>query len=520
MTVEKGVNKMQGKRALLSVWDKTGIVPFAQELVALGLEIVSSGGTSTALREADVPHLEVSEVTGFAEILGGRVKTLHPMIHGGILANLNEDKHRQQLEELSIRPFAVVAVNLYPFRATVADPNVTEAEAVEKIDIGGSALIRASAKNHAHVAVITSPEQYGKVVAEIKAEGQVAELTRKQLAVAAFCHSAAYDASIAAFFQSKAGMDIFPVEQAIGLGKLQSLRYGENPGQEAAFYRVEDGPARGLAAATMIQGKELSYNNILDIDAAIGLAGDLGPEAAVVVKHTNPSGAAKLPDLATSYLAARDADALSAYGGVVALHGTITDKIAGLLAETFIEVVAATGLDESAKAILAKKADMRVLILPEFAANTCNYRSVYGGVLVQSADSGTANKDGWEIKTSHTLAEKTLQDLEFAQTVGKHVKSNAIVIVKDNVTVGVGAGQMSRVESVRIALSKAGEAARGAVAASDAFFPFADGIELFVGRGLTAIIEPGGSIRDDEVAAAAEKDGIALVFSGRRHFRH
>ena len=318
MTPTNHSASLRGKRALLSVWDKAGIVPFAQALADLGLELVSSGGTSTALKEAGIPHLEVSQVTGFAEILGGRVKTLHPMIHGGILANLSEESHCRQLEELAIRPFAVVAVNLYPFRATVAQPGVTEAEAVEKIDIGGSALIRASAKNHAHVAVVTSPQQYDTVLAQLQSQGQVTDLTRKQLAVAAFCHSAAYDASIAAFFQSKAQLGLFPGEQALGLGKLQDLRYGENPGQTAAFYRLEDGPPRGLAAAAVIQGKELSYNNILDIDAAIGLAADLGPEAAVVVKHTNPSGAAKLPDLATSYLAARDADALSAYGGVVA----------------------------------------------------------------------------------------------------------------------------------------------------------------------------------------------------------
>jgi len=533
----KEVDELEVRRAIISVYDKTGVVEFAGALSRLGYEIVSTGGTAAVLQEAGVPVRKVSDLTGFPEILGGRVKTLHPAVHAGILAR-RTPQHEEELRQLGIAFIDLVAVNLYPFTQTVARPGVTLEEAVENIDIGGPTMVRAAAKNFERVTVVTNPARYAEVISELERLGEVSHATRMRLAAEAFRHTAEYDHAIAEFLSRAAGSDDGPFGERLWVRgtKVLDLRYGENPHQRAAFYAVEGlGTARwgrrGLAGARQVQGKPLSFNNILDADAALRIMKEFKEPVAVVIKHTNPCGVAVGDDLATAYVKAREADSVSAFGSVVGLGGTLTEEVASKLVETFVEVVLAWGVEDDALRILATKRNMRVLVIPRddpagddplsVAAKGMDVRWVDGGFLAQEADGadGDADRDV-RVVTARRPSVQEARWLLHAMRVAKHVKSNAIVLWKDDATVGVGAGQMNRVGSVRIAAEHAGPNARGAVLASDAFFPFRDGIDEAAKAGVTAIVQPGGSVRDEECIAAANEHGIAMVFTGVRHFRH
>ena len=516
-------------RALISVSDKTGLVAFGQGLAALSVEILSTGGSAATLRDAGVPVTEVSAHTGFPEILDGRVKTLVPQIHGGILARRDSPEHLAQMAAHGIAPIDLVAVNLYPFEATVASGAAWDA-CVENIDIGGPALIRAAAKNHDFVSVLTDPAQYDMVLAELRADGATSQATRRRLAAAAYARTAAYDAAIAAWFAGQDGA-LFPDRLAVAGRRLQSLRYGENPHQQAALYVIGERP--GVAHARQVQGKELSYNNINDTDAAFECVAEFDEPAIVIVKHANPCGVAVGADLSAAWAAALRCDPVSAFGGIVAANRTLDEEAAERIAQIFTEVIIAPDATEGALAVLARKKNLRLLLtgtLPDPRAPGTNLRSVAGGLLVQSRDAGRVARADLRVVTQRAPSEAELADLLFAFTICKHVKSNAIVYAKNGATVGIGAGQMSRVDSARIAGWKSEAAARasgeaaplahGSVVASDAFFPFADGLEAVVAAGATAVIQPGGSVRDAEVIAAADAAGIAMVMTGMRHFRH
>jgi phosphoribosylaminoimidazolecarboxamide formyltransferase/IMP cyclohydrolase len=503
------------KRALISVSDKTGIVDLARALVDSGVEIVSSGGTAAALAEARLPVKKVSEVTAAPEILDGRVKTLHPKIHGGILADRRKPEHVSQLEEQDIAPIDLVVCNLYPFEATVARADVTEGEAVEQIDIGGPAMVRAAAKNFHSVVVVVNPARYEEVAKEISERGGVSEELRRALALEAFQHTAAYDSAISAYLAPR---DTWPEKLMLSADKAQDLRYGENPHQMAAFYRSPGAP-KGLAAAQQLHGKELSYNNLLDTDAAWRLVLELPHPTAVIIKHSNPCGAALGASLSEAYGKALDCDRTSAFGGIVGLNEACDRATAEQLAEIFTEVVIAPDYDNEALEILTQKKNVRILKSEPVLAPTFDMRSVAGGLLLQSTDAPDTADDS-KVVTTAQPTEKQWQDLRFAWIVAKHVKSNAIVLVEDGAAVGVGAGQMSRVEATELAARRAGERAAGTVCASDAFFPFRDGLDAAVGAGAAAVIQPGGSVRDEEVIAAADEHGIPMIFTGRRHFRH
>ncbi|MDI7245891.1 MAG: bifunctional phosphoribosylaminoimidazolecarboxamide formyltransferase/IMP cyclohydrolase [Bacillota bacterium] len=606
---------MKGRRAIISVHDKTGVVDFAKALARLGYEIVSTGGTAAALEAGGVTVMRVSDVTGFPEILGGRVKTLHPAVHAGILAR-GTPEHEEEIRRLGIRLVDIVAVNLYPFVQTVARPDVTLEDAVENIDIGGPTMVRAAAKNFERVAVITNPARYAGIVAELESSGEISAPTRLQLALEAFRHTAEYDCAIADFLAGRA-----PAEEGVALGaqdgvqggvreglqgdghgggndgvqaggwhgggygdgqgaetggqqqaatgcvqaweragagtgagagagagagtlagesgphggcfgdtvsirgtKVLDLRYGENPHQPAAFYALEGLAGQGLAGARQVQGKPLSFNNILDADAALRIVREFSEPVAVVIKHTNPCGVAVGDDLARAYVRAREADAVSAFGSVVGLGGMVTKDVAAKLVETFVEVVLAWGVAEEAIAVLAARPNLRVLVVPQKGhgpASGIDVRWVDGGFLVQQADSVRDTAPGEvQVVTARRPNVQESRWLLHAMRVAKHAKSNAVVLWKDDATVGVGAGQMNRVGSVRIAARHAGSNARGAVMASDAFFPFRDGIDEAANAGATAIIQPGGSVRDKECIEAADEHGIAMVFTGIRHFRH
>lgn len=509
------------KRALLSVSDKTGLIPFAQGLRRLGVELVSSGGTARELANAGISHRTVEDVTGSPEILDGRVKTLHPKIHGGILANREIPAHLKELENHGIGTIDLVVVNLYPFQEVTARPGIDLATAIENIDIGGSALIRAAAKNHQSVAVVVSPRQYDRVLAELEQTGEISLATRQKLAVEGFLHSASYDTAIYAFLAKAYGFEEqFSEQMILGMSKVQDLRYGENPGQKAAFYRLNS-EVSGLSAAVQLQGKELSYNNYLDLDAALGLAQEFSEPAAVVIKHTNPCGAALGKTIKEAYVLAREADPLSAFGSVVACNREIDGETASEIAKTFVEAVIAPEFSPEAREILQQKENLRLLALQDFAPKSrIELRSVQGGILMQENDYGVVLPKDWQIVSGGPLTFEDEAELLFAWKVVKHVKSNAIVLTNNGQTLGVGAGQMSRVESVRIALRKAGEKAHGAVLASDAFFPFRDSVDLLAQAGVRAIVQPGGSVRDAEVIEAARQANITMVFTGRRHFRH
>ncbi|MGA7326845.1 MAG: bifunctional phosphoribosylaminoimidazolecarboxamide formyltransferase/IMP cyclohydrolase [Rhodomicrobium sp.] len=524
------------RRALISVSDKTDLAEFAKRLELLGVEIISTGGTATYLRDNGIPVIPVSEVTGFPEILEGRVKTLHPAIHGGILANLDQSAARDALTSHGIVPIGLVVVNLYPFEQAVKENAADLDTMVEEIDIGGSALLRASAKNHAFVTVLTDPADYEEVLAELSREERATTFaTRQRLAAKAFARTAAYDSAIASWFLSVAGE--WPPSSMFVSGKLrQPLRYGENPHQKAALYEVPSVDGVTLLGAQQLQGKELSYNNIIDADAAFELISEFSSAhpAVAIIKHTNPCGVATAPTVVEAYKRALACDPLSAFGGIVATNEPLDEDAAREILKIFTEVVIAPSASETAKRAFAHKANVRLLLTNGLLASgkyPPMIRSVSGGFLVQDADA--ANLDEYTMRTV-TKREPTPQEranMIFAMRVAKHVRSNAIVFAKDGATVGIGAGQMSRVDSVRLAIWKAQEGAKaakndpsealsGTAVASDAYFPFADGPLAAADAGATSIIQPGGSMRDEEVIAAADARGLAMVFTGVRHFRH
>ncbi|MFC3061742.1 bifunctional phosphoribosylaminoimidazolecarboxamide formyltransferase/IMP cyclohydrolase [Paenirhodobacter populi] len=520
-------------RALISVSDKTGLIDFAQELATRGVEILSTGGTAKALREAGLSVVDVAEVTGFPEMMDGRVKTLHPVIHGGLLALRDNEEHLAAMEAHNIQPIDLLVVNLYPFEETVAKGAAYD-DCIENIDIGGPAMIRAASKNHAFVATIVDVEDYPALLAELDAnDGATSYEFRQRQAQIAYARTAAYDAAVSTWM-AKAINEETPRRRAFA-GKLaQTLRYGENPHQKAAFYL--DGSNRpGVATAKQWQGKELSYNNINDTDAAFELVAEfpVNQPAVAIIKHANPCGVATGATLAEAYSRAFDCDRTSAFGGIIALNQTLDEATAKEIAAIFTEVVIAPDATDEAKAVFAVKKNLRLLTtgaLPDVKAPITTFRQVAGGFLVQDKDNGTITPDDLQVVTKRVPTEQELKDLLFAWTVAKHVKSNAIIYVKDGATVGVGAGQMSRVDSTRIAARKSQDMAeamglsepltKGSVVASDAFFPFADGLITAAEAGATAVIQPGGSLRDQEVIDAANERGLAMVFTGMRHFRH
>jgi phosphoribosylaminoimidazolecarboxamide formyltransferase/IMP cyclohydrolase len=504
-------------KAILSVYDKRGLVDFARGLVELGFEVYSTGGTRTALVEAGVEARSVSDLTGFPEIMEGRLKTLHPGVHGGILANREVPSQMEQLAELGLELIDLVAVNLYPFEATVARPEVGLDEAIENIDIGGPTMIRAAAKNHASVLVVVSPDDYPGVLAGLRG-GAVAPEFRRGLATAAYAHTAAYDSAIARYLRDLDPAEGWPRQYSIAGTLAQELRYGENPHQAAALYRSGAGGG-GVAAAEQLQGIELSYNNIVDVDAAWELVQDLPTPGAAIIKHTNPSGAATAATLADAYQAAYECDTTSAFGGIVALNQECDEETARRISAIFVEVVAAPAFNDAALEVFAAKKRLRVLKV-ESAAPTPGVKVVSGGFLVQTSDDDPDGRAQMRSVGSREPTEEEWEQLLLAWRVVKHVKSNAIVLARDNAAVGVGAGQMSRVESVQLAVQRAGARAAGSVLASDAFFPMADGVEAAAAAGITAVIQPGGSVKDEEVLKVANAAGLAMVYTGRRHFRH
>ena len=517
------------KRALISVSDKSGLAEFGRFLAERGVEILSTGGSAKALAEAGVPVVEVAAHTGFPEIMGGRVKTLHPKIHGGILARRDDDDHLAAMREHGIGGIDMVVSNLYPFEATLASGADYDA-CVENIDIGGPAMVRASAKNHDFVAIVTDPGDYAAVMAEMAAnDGAVSAPLRRRLARTAFAHTAAYDAMIAGWLARAQGEN-FP-ERLTLAGKLkQSLRYGENPHQQAAAY-ASGAPRPGVITAEQLQGKALSYNNLNDTNAAFELVAEFDAPTVAIIKHANPCGVASRDSLAAAYAEALACDPVSAFGGIIAVNRALDAATAEEVAKLFAEVVIAPEIDAAARAVLESKKNLRVLVtggLPDPAAEGIVVTPLAGGFLAQSRDNGRVDPAALKVVTKRVPSARELADMVFAFRVAKHVKSNAIVYARDGATVGIGAGQMSRVDSSRIAALKAREAApagsapktKGSVVASDAFFPFADGLLAAVEAGATAVIQPGGSLRDDEVIAAADDAGLAMVFTGMRHFRH
>ena len=513
-------------RALVSVSDKRGVEDFARRLSGMGFEIISTGGTARALSESGVDVVPVSEVTGAPEILGGRVKTLHPKIHGGILADLEDPGHVEQLVKLDIGPIDLVCINLYPFEETVAG-EASEREAIEQIDIGGPAMLRAAAKNFRSVTVVPSPSFYEVVLNAFEGEGQVPEEMRRRLALAAFRRTARYDAAISAWLGERVEggaeppeTEKFPERRTVEYERISGLRYGENPHQAAAYY-AESGAEHLLGGVEKLQGREISFNNLYDLDAARTLLTDLTDlgAAAVIVKHANPCGAAVGITPADAYRKALASDPQSAFGGIVALGGEVDRELAQEISTVFTEILVAPGFTEEAKEILSSKPNMRVLVAGPLARPTLSPKQVTGGILLQDTDA-VEDDAGYKVVTQSRPSEEQMRDLLFVWRVARLVKSNAIVLARDGATVGVGAGQMSRVDSSYIAVKKAGERAQGAVAASDAFFPFADGVEALAEAGIEAVIQPGGSVRDKEVVEAANRHGLAMVFTGRRHFLH
>jgi phosphoribosylaminoimidazolecarboxamide formyltransferase/IMP cyclohydrolase len=515
------------KQALLSVSDKTGLVEFARGLAGFGVALISTGGTAKLLRDAGLKVTEVADHTGFPEMLDGRVKTLHPRVHGGILARRDAPGHVAALAQAGIPTIDLVVVNLYPFSATVAKPGCTLAEAIENIDIGGPAMVRSAAKNYEHVAVVTDPADYGPVLKEMAAGGALAAGTRFKLAQKAFSHTAQYDGAISNYLtalETDGTRDRFPLRLNLQFERVQPMRYGENPHQEAAFYRDLQPAPGSLGAYRQGQGKELSYNNIADADAAWECVKSFNDPACVIVKHANPCGVAVAASLAEAYRKAFATDPTSAFGGIIAFNRELDAPTAQTVAQQFVEVVIAPAVTREAAQVLAGKSNVRVLEVPLAAgANAYDFKRVGGGLLVQTPDTAAVSAAGLKIVTRVKPTEAQIADLLFAWRVARFVKSNAIVFCGGGQTLGVGAGQMSRVDSVRIAAIKAENAGltlKGSVVASDAFFPFRDGVDVVARSGAIAIIQPGGSLRDEEVIAAADEHGIAMVFTGFRHFRH
>jgi phosphoribosylaminoimidazolecarboxamide formyltransferase/IMP cyclohydrolase len=509
------------RRALVSVYDKSGLDELARALHDAGVEIVSTGSTASTIAAAGVPVTAVSDVTEFPECLDGRVKTLHPRIHAGILADLRLQSHRQQLAELGVAPFELVVSNLYPFRDTVAS-GATPDECVEQIDIGGPTMVRAAAKNHESVAIVTSPGQYADVHAALAAGGFDVD-ARRRLAAAAFAHTAAYDVAVAGWF---AGQTVdeqqWPAVHGATYTRADVLRYGENPHQHAALY-LEDGAADGLAQAEQLHGKQMSYNNYVDTDAALRAANDFTDPAVAIIKHANPCGIAVGADVAEAHRKAHACDPVSAFGGVIAVNRPVSVAMAEQVAEIFTEVIAAPAYDDGAVEILSRKPSIRVLRTAGHAGQGQEFRQICGGLLVQTADEISEAGDspaGWTLQTGEPVDDQTLADLAFAWRAVRAVKSNAILLASGGATVGVGMGQVNRVDAARLAVARAGDRANGSVAASDAFFPFADGLEVLAEAGVRAVVEPGGSVRDPEVVEAARKAGVAVYFTGVRHFFH
>jgi phosphoribosylaminoimidazolecarboxamide formyltransferase / IMP cyclohydrolase len=512
---------MKIKRALISVSDKTGVIEFARVLHQAGVEIVSTGGTMKTLKEAGVPVIYVSELTGFPEIMDGRVKTLNPYIHGGILAIRENQAHAKAMREHNIRGIDLVVVNLYPFRQTVAKPGVTLEEAVENIDIGGPAMIRAAAKNFAYVAVVVNPAKYQKIADELTKKGEISREMKMELAWEAYNHTSEYDAYIARYLAGQLGQGQFPQDLHLVCEKVQDLRYGENPHQKAAFYREKYFAGPGVANAEQLHGKELSFNNIVDLEAAYAIASEFPRPVATIIKHTNPCGTGTGTDLATAYAKAYAVDPVSAYGGIIGLNREVDKATAEQIADLFAEAVIAPSYDPEALAVLTQKKNVR-LLTADFGKSeqAVDIKKVSGGILLQDSDVFDAAPEDLKVVTRRAPSPAEKEQLAFAWKVAKHVKSNAIVVAAADATVGVGAGQMNRVGAAAIALAQAGEKAKGAVLASDAFFPFRDTVDAAAKAGITAIIQPGGSVRDEESIQAADEHGIAMIFTGVRHFKH
>ena len=520
------------ERALLSVYDKTGIVEFARRLAALKIELLSTGGTAKLLREEGIPVKDVAEFTGWPEMLGGRVKTLHPKVHGGLLYRRHHAEDQKQAKEHGIAPIDLVVVNLYPFEATAARGYITAEELVENIDIGGPTMLRSAAKNFESVAVVTDPADYDRVAGELESSGETTLATRIELARKVFATTSRYDGLITTELErltdlsgklEVAARAKLPERVHLALRRNQELRYGENPHQAAALYVPAGRPPEGLAAAKQLQGKELSYNNYVDLEAARSLVAEFEGPAAVIIKHNNPCGAAEQKSLLDAYVKAYACDPVSSFGGVLAFNHIVDVVTAEQVAKLFVECIVAPGFAEGAQEIFAAKKNLRLLVLPQGGFEPdkeLQFKRILGGVLAQQPDLGSLQGVELKVVTKRAPTERELADLRFAWKVCKHVKSNAIVFAREGATLGVGAGQMSRVDSVKIATAKAQKSLQGSVVASDAFFPFPDGVEEAAKAGATAVIQPGGSIKDADVLAAADRLGLAMVFTSMRHFLH
>jgi phosphoribosylaminoimidazolecarboxamide formyltransferase/IMP cyclohydrolase len=513
------------KRALVSVYDKTGLAELGKALAAAGVEVVSTGSTAATLREAGVDVTPVEQLTGFPECLEGRVKTLHPKVHAGILADLRKPDHAAQLEELGVAPFELVVVNLYPFRATVASGAAPD-ECVEQIDIGGPSMVRAAAKNHPSVAVVVEPASYPAVIEALQSGGFTLE-QRQRLAAEAFAHTASYDVAVASWM----GNVLAPTDEGSGFPsfvggtytRADVLRYGENPHQRAALYRNDNIVGGGLAGAEQLHGKQMSYNNYVDTEAALRAANDFQDPVVAIIKHANPCGIARGNDIAEAHRLAHDCDPVSAFGGVIAANRPVSVEMANQVAEIFTEVIVAPGYEDGAVEILSRKPSIRVLQLEEYSSGGLDLRQICGGMLLQTTDTISEpgdSPDGWTLQTGEPADAELLADLAFAWRACRAVKSNAIVLASGGATVGVGMGQVNRVDSARLAVARAGDRAKGSVGASDAFFPFPDGLQVLIDGGVRAVVEPGGSVRDEEVIEAAKAAGVTLYFSGTRHFFH
>jgi phosphoribosylaminoimidazolecarboxamide formyltransferase / IMP cyclohydrolase len=514
------INKMQ---ALISVSDKRGVTELAGELSALGYELLSTGGTAKALKDAGLKVKKVSEVTGFPEILQGRVKTLHPLIHGAILAQTDIKEQQKELQHHGIVPIQIVVVNLYPFEQTISREGYIHEEAVENIDIGGPTMIRAAAKNHHYVTVVVNPDRYPELIRELKAEGQISAETRITLAAEAFAHTACYDAAIAAYFSGlpQTSAILFPDQLSIGLKKVQDLRYGENPQQQAAFY-TPPVLRNGLAAAVQLKGKELSFNNINDLGTAWALAAEFEKPTVVAVKHANPCGVGSAATVSAAYHLAYEADPVSIFGGVLAANTIIDGDAARKMLEIFLEVIAAPQFTDEALTLLSQKSDLRILQIPQALNDQTFYdiKVAAGAVLVQTIDREPVNIRMGKVVSSRNPSEQEWLGMDFAQKVVKHVRSNAIVIANEGQTVGIGAGQMNRIGAAKIAIEQGGKKVNGSVMGSDAFFPFPDVVEEAAKAGVTAIVQPGGSLKDQESIDVCDRFGLAMVFTGRRYFKH
>ena len=512
------------QRALVSVSKKDGLLDFAKGLNEMGVEILSTGGTAKILKDNNIPVIQVSDYTKFPEIMDGRVKTLHPLIHGGLLGKRDDKKHVEEMKKHGIKPIDMVVVNLYPFEETISKNGVTLDEAIENIDIGGPSMLRSSAKNFQDVAVVVDSDDYEDILAEMKEnDGDLSYDTKMKLSVKAFKHTARYDSLISKYLESKVEGEGFPSILNLQYEKITDLRYGENPHQKASFYENIGLNKGTLSKAKQLHGKELSYNNILDLNAALELVREFDETAAVIIKHTNPCGVATGNSLVQAYRKARETDPLSAFGGIIAFNKNVDEDTAKEIASTFIEAVIVPDYDDSALAILKEKKNIRLLKLSNFKEKTekeYDLRNVSGGLLLQDKDSVTLNEDNLKVVTNRQPTEKEWSAMRFAWKVAKHVKSNAIIYATENETVGIGAGQMSRVDSSKLAAMKANKPIQGTAMASDAFFPFRDSVDEAAKVGGTAIIQPGGSVKDEEVIAAANEHNIAMVFTGIRHFKH